>query len=229
MSRARFEKLQHALSRRQSDMTLLTDQVHKAQNISAILRSAEAAGIGTAHMVKPTRGHLLYHNTAGGVGRFTNQVIHDSIEQACNSLQQQGFALYAAHWSERAISYREADYTRPFALVMGAEKQGLSDFAIERADQHLTIPMMGLVASYNVSVAAGIILQEAIHQRLQAGLYARPPKQDEHYWRTLFEWAQPAMAKYCITHGLAYPELDEDGDIIPPADPRYRLPPKRGE
>lgn len=224
MSRARFEKLQRALDRRQPDMTLLADQVHKAQNISAMLRTAEAAGIGTVHMVKPERGHLVYHNTAGGVGRFTTQVTHDHIAGACDHLQQRGFALYAAHWSERAISYREVDYTRPFALVMGAEKYGLSDTAAERADAHLTIPMMGLVASYNVSVAAGIILQEAMHQRLRAGHYERQPVRDEHYWRTLFEWAHPEMAKYCITHGLPYPSLDADGDIIPPADPRYRIP-----
>lgn len=224
MSRARFEKLQRALARRQPDMTLLTDQVHKAQNISAMLRTAEAAGIGNVHMVKPERGHLVYHNTAGGVGRYTTQVIHNSIEQAYDDLRQQGFVLYAAHWSERAISYREMDYTRPFALVMGAEKYGLSDYAAEQADAHLTIPMMGLVASYNVSVAAGIILQEAIHQRQHAGLYDREPVKDEAYYRTLFEWAHPDMAQYCQTHKLPYPPLDEDGDMIPPADPRYRMP-----
>jgi tRNA (guanosine-2'-O-)-methyltransferase len=139
-------------------------------------------------------------------------------------LRQRGFTLVAAHWSDRAIHYREFDYTQPFALVMGAEKKGLSDYAAHEADAHVTIPIMGLVESYNVSVAAGIILQEALHQRQQAGHYLRGCAEDERYRHTLFEWAQPDMARYCIQHKLPYPELDEDGDLIPPASARYRRP-----
>lgn len=224
MSRERFEKFKQVLRQRQADMTVLTDKVHKAQNISAILRTAEAAGIGTIHMVKPERGHLVYHNTAGGIGRFTEQVVHDTIEQGYDHLRDQGMQLYAAHWSDRAIDYREADFTRPFALVMGAEKHGLSDYAAREADAHLTIPIIGLVESYNVSVAAAIILQEAMAQRSAAGLYEREVAIDEHYHRTLFEWMHPKMVKYCRKHKLPYLPLDEDGDIIPPEDARYRRP-----
>ncbi|MDQ2076007.1 tRNA (guanosine(18)-2'-O)-methyltransferase TrmH [Marinimicrobium sp. ABcell2] len=224
MSRSRFEKFKQVLRQRQADMTVLTDQVHKAQNISAILRSADAVGIPEIHMVKPERGHLVYHNTAGGSGRFTGRVIHNSIEQGMQHLRAQGFQLYAAHASERAKHYRNLDYTRPFALVMGAEKHGLSDYAREHADEHLMIPMIGMVESYNVSVAAGIVLQEAMHQRQQAGLYDRETPEDEQFQRTLFRWAQPAMANYCDRHQLPYPELDEDGDLIPPDDPAYRIP-----
>ncbi|MBU2885600.1 tRNA (guanosine(18)-2'-O)-methyltransferase TrmH [Gilvimarinus agarilyticus] len=224
MSRERFEKFKQVLRQRQPDMTVLTDKVHKAQNISAILRTAEAAGIGTLHMVKPERGHLVYHNTAGGIGRFTEQVVHENIEQGMAHLKGQGMALYAAHWSDRAIDYREADYTRPFALVMGAEKHGLSDYASREADAHVTIPIIGLVESYNVSVAAAIILQEAMQQRQKAGLYEREVNEDEHYHTTLFEWMHPKMVRYCKAHKLHYPAIDEDGDIIPPKDERYRRP-----
>ncbi len=224
MSRERFETFKKALRQRQPDMTVLTDKVHKAQNISAILRTAEAAGIGHIHMVRPERGHLVYHNTAGGIGRFTSQTVHDTIEDGCSALREQGFALYAAHWSDRAIDYREADFTRPFALIMGAEKRGLSDYAAREADAHLTIPNMGLVESYNDSVAAAIILQTAMQQRAAAGLYERPIEEDDNYWTILFEWMHPKMVKYCRKHNLPYPEMDEDGDIIPPEDERYRRP-----
>ena len=224
MSRERFEKLRQALHRRQPDMTVLADQVHKAQNISAVLRTAEAVGIGDIHLVKPDRGRVVYHNTAGGSGRFTRQIIHNTIEDGIQTLRTQGFTLYAAHWSARAINYREADFTQPFALVLGSEKLGLSDYAARETDAHLEIPMMGLVESYNVSVAAGIILQEALRQRQEAGLYQREPVQDDNYHRVLFEWMQPDMARFCKQHQLPYPALDEDGDIIPPDDYRYRSP-----
>ncbi|WP_049723361.1 TrmH family RNA methyltransferase [Gilvimarinus polysaccharolyticus] len=224
MSRERFEKFIRVLHQRQPDMTVLTDKVHKGQNISAIMRNAEAAGISEVHMVRPEHGGVVFHNTAGGIGRFTSQRVHERIEDGFKHLRQRGFTLIAAHWSDRAVHYREADYTQPFALVMGAERDGLSDYAALEADAHVSIPIMGLVESYNVSVAAGIILQEAMHQRQQAGHYLRGCIEDEHYHQTLFEWAQPAMARYCKQHKLPYPKLDEDGDLIPPAAGAYRRP-----
>ncbi len=224
MTQRRFAKLQEVLRSRQPDMTVLTDQVHKAQNVSAILRTADAVGIGEVHMVRPERGRFVYHHTSGGSARYLQVQVHTSVEDAVRRLRDQGFSLYAAHWSDRAINYRDADFTRPFALVMGSEKLGLSDYAARQADCHLTIPIMGMVASYNVSVAAAIILQEAMQRRLEAGFYRRPVVEDQAYRDTLFRWAQPDMADYCDRHGLPYPELDEDGDLVPPADPRYRCP-----
>src|SRR5690625_5808418 len=129
-------------------------------------------------VVTAQRGDLVCHDPAGGSGRFTDPVLHNTIGGGMAQLRGLGFKLYAAHVSERARPYRELDYTRPFALVMGAEKNGLSDYALEQADEHLMIPMAGMVASYNVSVAAGIVLQEAMHQRQQAGLYARAVPED---------------------------------------------------
>mgnify|MGYP001160539840 FL=1 len=225
MSRARFEKFKQVLRQRQHDMTLLTDQVHKAQNISAMLRTADAVGMPEIHMVQPSRGRLVYHHTAGGSGRFTGTVVHPDIQTGMGVLRDKGFKLYAAHWSDRAMHYREADYTQPFALVMGAEKEGLSDYAAEQADEHLTIPIIGMVESYNVSVAAGIILQEAMHQRQQRGMYDRELDEwDPAVREILFRWMHPQMVRYCERYGLPFPDMDEDGDMIPPKDERYRSP-----
>ncbi|MGD8175784.1 TrmH family RNA methyltransferase [Marinimicrobium sp. ARAG 43.8] len=225
MSRERYEKFKQVLRQRQTDMTLLTDQVHKAQNISAMLRTADAVGMPTIHMVQPHRGRLVYHHTAGGSGRFTGTVVHPDIQTGMQALRQKGLKLYAAHWSDRAIHYREADFTQPFALVMGAEKEGLSDYAAEHADEHLTIPIIGMVESYNVSVAAAIILQEAMHQRIRVGRYDQSLDENNPEVKdTLFRWMHPKMVRYCERFNLPFPELDEDGDIIPPQDPAYRSP-----
>lgn len=225
MSRSRYEKFKQVLRQRQPDMTLLTDQVHKAQNISAMLRTADAVGIPEIHMVQPERGRLVYHHTAGGSGRFTSAVAHPDVQTGIGELRRRGYKLYAAHWSDRAIHYRDADFTQPFALVMGAEKEGLSDYAAQEADEHLTIPIIGMVQSYNVSVAAAIILQEAMHQRQAKGMYEREmDENDETVRRTLFQWMHPQMTRYCERNDLPYPEMDEDGDMIPPKGPAYRRP-----
>lgn len=223
MPQARYEKFQQVLNRRQTDMTVLTDRVHKAQNVSAIMRTADASGIAKIHMVKPVRGRLVYHHTAGGAGRFVDVVVHDDLSSGIQALKSSGMKLYAAHWSERSISYRDADFTVPFALILGAEKYGISAEAEAAADEHLTIPMVGACESLNVSVASGIILQEAMHQRMQLGRYDRKLAQDTTYADTMFRWLHPKMAQFCDARNLPYPELDDDGDIIPPKGAEYRM------
>ncbi len=222
MPQSRYQKFQNILNHRQTDMTILTDKVHKSQNVSAIMRTADSVGIANIHMVKPERGRLVYHHTAGGASRFVSVQVHDTLQEGIAMLKQQGIKLYAAHWSDRAVSYREVDYTIPFALVLGAEKYGISELAEREADEHLTIPMIGACESLNVSVACGIILQEALHQRQQAGLYNRSPTQEESYHQTLFRWLHPKMAAFCDVRQLPYPDLDDEGDIIPPVDEAYR-------
>lgn len=223
MPQARYQKFKQVLNQRQSDMTILTDKVHKSQNVSAIMRTADAVGIPSVHMVKPERGRLVYHHTAGGASRFVDVKVYDSLSDGVAHLKAKGMALYAAHWSERAINYRDADFTRPFALVLGAEKYGISDEAAQAADEHLTIPMVGACESLNVSVASGIILQEALHQRRRNGAYQQLPEEDDEYHATLFRWLHPKMAAFCDARQLPYPELDEDGDMIPPEGSEYRM------
>lgn len=223
MPQERYHKFQQVLNHRQTEMTVLTDKVHKSQNVSAILRTADAVGIPAIHMVKPERGRLIYHHTAGGSSRFVEVIAHETLAAGIAQLRADGMALYAAHWSDRAINYREADYTRPFALILGAEKYGISDEAAEAADEHLTIPMVGACESLNVSVASGIILQEALHQRTKTGAYEQPTPQDDAYRDTLFRWLHPKMAAFCDARTLPYPKMDNDGDMIPPEGPEYRM------
>ena len=77
--------------------------------------------------------------------------------------------------------------------------------------------MMGMVESYNVSVACAIILAEAQRQRDQAGLYGTTRLNPDLYQYRLFRWCQPIVAKFCDERGLAYPELDQEGEIINPS------------
>jgi hypothetical protein len=73
-----------------------------------------------------------------------------------------------------AVDYRQCDFTGPSALVLGAEKWGLSAEAAALVDQPIVIPMHGMVQSLNVSVACATLLFEALRQRQAAGLLPRP-------------------------------------------------------
>jgi len=86
----------------------------------------------------------------------------------------QGFQVVVTHLEERAVSFRQIDYTKPTLLVMGNEKDGVSAEIVEMADEVIIIPMQGMVQSLNVSVATALILYEAERQLENAGRYDTP-------------------------------------------------------
>lgn len=215
MTPERMAKIKTVLARRQPDLTLLTDQVHKPRNIAALVRTCDAVGIGRMHAVQPQKSYRPFNGTAKGSQQWVEVQMHESVEHGVQHLKEQGFAVVAAHWSERAQDYREWDFCQPTALLLGAERMGVSDWAAEQADAHLVVPMMGMVSSLNVSVAAGIILQEAQTQRWRNGLYEQMRLSDSEFERLFFEWAHPRVAASYKKMGLPYPELDAEGDIVP--------------
>ncbi|MGD8977248.1 MAG: tRNA (guanosine(18)-2'-O)-methyltransferase TrmH [Gammaproteobacteria bacterium] len=213
MTPSRFARLKRVLSARQPDLTVLMDAVHKSHNIAAILRTCDATGVFRAHAVDPDGDVSRNHMAAGGTGRYVGLRIHDTVHEACDALKTRGFSILAAHFSESAVDYREFDYTRPTAFLLGAELDGVSPQAAELSDGHVVIPMEGLVASLNVSVAAALLLYEARRQREAAGLYRQSRLEPELFSRTLFEWAHPDIAQRCRDQGLPYPALTDDGDL----------------
>ena len=139
---------------------------------------------------------------------------HDNIESALKETKQQGMQLVSAHFSDDAVDYRTLDYTVPTALILGAEMHGVSPAALAASDHQVVIPMLGMVHSFNVSVAAAIILLEAQRQRDLQGSYNRPQLMGLEYEQTLFRWSHPKVAKFCHRYSLDYPAMDVDGGIV---------------
>ena len=217
MTPERFTKLRAILDKRQPDLTVVTDYVHKGRNLSAIVRTADAVGIGDVHCVIGDRDYRAFRGTAQGSQRWVSVHRYREISQPVALLKAKGFQIVAAHLSAEAVDFHRVDYTRPTALLMGAEKAGLSEAAGDLADTHIIIPMMGMVESFNVSVAAGIILSEARHQRQQAGCYDKRRIDQASYDRLFFEWAHPKVREFCRANDLAYPPLRGDGEIANPS------------
>ncbi|MDE3001858.1 MAG: tRNA (guanosine(18)-2'-O)-methyltransferase TrmH [Gemmatimonadota bacterium] len=214
MTPERFARLRQALSRRQPDLTVLMDQVNKSHNFSAILRNCDAAGVLGVHVVPPERGLDLHHGTSAGSKKWVQVHRHPDIASAVHALKRQGLTVLAAHPSTSSVDFREIDYTKPTAIMMGAELHGVSDEGLALADQHLLIPMLGMVHSLNVSVATALILFEAARQRSDAGLYNTCRLEAEDFERRLFEWAYPSIASARRQEGRPYPGLTEGGEII---------------
>jgi tRNA (guanosine-2'-O-)-methyltransferase len=215
MTPERYRKLKRTLDLRQPDLTLLTEQLHKPRNIAALLRTSDAVGIHELNMVWPWDKHRQYSGTAMGSDRWVDIIRHPTMPAAIETLQGRGYRIYAAHLSDQACDYREVDYTLPCAILLGNEKHGVSEQSAGSVDRHIVIPMMGMVESFNVSVAAAIILAEAQRQRMSVGLYATSRLDLQTYEKTFFRWAHPKIARYCDQNDLSYPTVSkEDGEII---------------
>ena len=216
MTPERYARIVGVLDRRQPDLTVIADRVHKPHNISAIVRTCDAVGVGHVHVVWPEddKDFRVLRRQAKGSQQWVDVHEYNRVTEVADRLHARGFTLVAAHFSERAVDYRTLDWTQPMALMLGQEKDGITEEAAAVADVHAIIPMMGMVASYNVSVAAAIMLAEAQRQRELAGLYARRRLSDEEYERLRFRWCHPLVARMCDERGIPYPGLDEQGNIV---------------
>lgn len=213
MTPERLARLRKVLDQRQPDLVMVTDFVHKQRNLSAIVRNCDAVGIMRVFAAIGDEDYRAFRGTTMGSHRWVTVTPTSDLDEALTPLEEQGLQTVAAHLDARAVDYREVDYTRPTAIVMGAERAGLSAQARQRVGHCVTIPMVGMVGSFNVSVAAGIILAEAQQQRQRAGLYDHRRIDDKTYQRLFFQWAHPRLRAFCEERGLRYPELDGEGEL----------------
>jgi 23S rRNA (guanosine2251-2'-O)-methyltransferase len=147
-------------------LIVVLDGVEDPHNLGAILRTADAAG--TDGVVIPERRAagvtaIVAKSSAGAsehlpIARVTN------IARSLEDLKSRN--LWIVGLDERGTqSYEALDYNMDCAVVLGAEGKGLHDLVARKCDFLVSIPMLGKVASLNVSVAAGVVLYEILRQR----------------------------------------------------------------
>jgi len=222
MTERRFRRIDAVLRHRQRDLTILAEDVYKPHNLSAMLRSADAVGIGTVHAVTPTGGLLpTFSATSASAEKWVTLEVHAQLDSALAAVRDQGLQVLAAHLSDHALDYRDVDYVRPTCVVFGNERSGVSAAAASAADAHVIIPMLGMVPSLNVSVATAVILFEAQRQRRAAGCYDHPVLSEFERNDQAVRWLYPRLARHYDAHGWRLPQLDErgslpEGVVVPP-------------
>jgi tRNA (guanosine-2'-O-)-methyltransferase len=212
----RVKRLDAVLALRQPDLTVLAENLHKPRNFSAMVRNCDAVGVNEIQVVAGEDSLRTHWNTSQGAEKWMRIKTHQSPRDACEYLKSNNFQLLAAHLGEATIDYREVDYTRPVALVLGSELFGVSETTLSFVDQQISIPMMGVAQSLNVSVACACVLYEAQRQRQDAGLYDQSRLDPQTLAEQRFEWLHPVLTDYCQRHGLEYPALDQNGDLAEP-------------
>jgi len=213
MTERRFRRIDAMLRRRQPDLTILAEDVYKPHNLSAMLRSADAVGIGRVHAVTPTGGLPTFNATSASAEKWVSLDVHADLHAALEHVRASGMQVFAAHLSAEAVDYRDVDYVTPTCILFGNERAGVSAAAAAAADAHVIIPMLGMVPSLNVSVATAVILFEAQRQRRAAGCYERVALSARERNDLAMRWLYPRLARHYDARGWALPSLTEDGAL----------------
>lgn len=162
--------ISYVVEKGETPLFLLLDGVTDVRNVGAIARSALCCGahgiiLPTSHAASLTEDAI---KTSAGALHKIMLCRTPSVQQAMDVLRLNGIQILGTQMKGSVPVY-ESDLTIPTAVVMGAEDTGISKEVLKRADQLIRLPMAGSFNSLNVSVAAGMILYEALRQRIIAG------------------------------------------------------------
>lgn len=161
------ELLSQVFEKGKTPLLLILDRVTDVRNFGAIARSAECAGVD--FIIIPSRGAAQINGdaikTSAGALHRMKVCREDNLKTTIEQLKESGLQIVACHEKTDNLIY-DADFTKPTAVIMGSEEDGISNEYLKRSDQQVKIPMTGKIASLNVSVATGIVLFEAVKQRL---------------------------------------------------------------
>lgn len=146
---------------------IMLDGVTDVRNFGAIARTCDCAGVDA--IIIPAKGSVSVNadamKTSAGALHSLPVCREKNLKETLQYLKNSGFRIIAA--TEKGdYEYTKADYTGPVCLIMGAEDSGVSYENLALCDEWVKIPILGTIESLNVSVAAGILMYEALKQRI---------------------------------------------------------------
>ncbi|OFY75928.1 MAG: 23S rRNA (guanosine(2251)-2'-O)-methyltransferase RlmB [Bacteroidetes bacterium RIFOXYA12_FULL_33_9] len=148
-------------------LIVMLDQVSDVRNFGAIARSAECAGANAIIVAEKGMAQINYDAIKTSAGALLKIPVcrTKSMMKTVDFVKNSGLKVFAS--TEKAsINIYDADFSVPTAIILGSEEKGISNDLLCNSDELVKIPILGTVESLNVSVAASVVLYEAIRQRL---------------------------------------------------------------
>ena len=177
MTPERKSKLEAVLNKRQPTLHVVLENVDDPHNVGAVLRSCDAFGVVDVHLLYP-KGKMprmgeIRSRSAASAAKWLRFTKWDSPKKLIAFFKKNKVAIVATHMSAKAKDPSKVDLAAPVALVLGNEHDGVSKEMLKAASANVLIPMVGFVQSFNISVAASLLLYEAYRQREKKGMYEK--------------------------------------------------------
>lgn len=157
------EFVEQVLNDRTRYVTVVLEDIYQSQNASAAVRTCECMGVQDVHIIENYNPYEVNSSVLKGSYKWENLIRYRSqennTEMCYKNLRANGYKIYATDPSVENISIDEIEIdTSKIALVFGNELHGLSQYALDHADQHVKIPMYGFTESLNISASVAVCL-----------------------------------------------------------------------
>ncbi len=146
-----------------ADIYLILDNIRSMYNVGAIFRTADAAGIKKLYLcgITATPPRKEIEKTALKTIDHIDWEYRESTKELVLKLKKEGINVVALEQTDQSLDYREFNYQKPLAIIIGHETEGISQEVLDLCDSSIEMPMHGIANSLNVATAAGIILYKA--------------------------------------------------------------------
>lgn len=201
LTERRVARIAEVALRRLASVTVVMENVADPHNASAVLRTAEGLGVATLHVVEQPNKWEKNKAITKGSDRWVEVRRHQGLARCLGDLSAAGFQLLAADVGPGCVPVHEIDVARPVALVFGSEHAGLSKRAISLTDGRFTVPMVGFVESFNVSVSAAITLFDVTRRRREL-LGADGDLDDDTLTRVVERYLEKSIRNPTVVQGL---------------------------
>jgi tRNA (guanosine-2'-O-)-methyltransferase len=187
----RLQKIIDTATARQFSLRVVMENIHDPHNVSAIFRTCDAAGVPKISLLYTFELFPRISKTSSSSANKWIEIEKFNNTKLCyDDLRKQGFKIYASMLNKDAKNIYDIDLTKKIALVFGNEKRGVSPEAEQLSDETFYIPMLGMIQSLNVSVAAAVTLYEAQRQRVLKGMYKKSELPKEELDRLIDKWCE---------------------------------------
>jgi len=159
-------KIEEIIVKRTRHVTIVLEDIFQVHNASAVVRSAECFGLQDIHVIEKRNKFLPNNSIARGSSKWMDIHKYKSTKSCIETLKNGGYTVVATTPHKKSITLSELPINKKIAFLFGTEALGLSQEAMDLADEFVTIPMFGFTESFNISVSVAICLYE-ITQKLR--------------------------------------------------------------
>lgn len=159
LTQSRKQRFLDVLENRTNYLTVAIEDVFQLHNTSAVVRSCDAFGVQSIHVIEERFEKRLDKNISMGAQKWVDVIQYPTTKQCIDSLRNKGYQIVATTPHDNSLTLNDFDFEKKTALFFGTEWNGLSETVMKEADRYLHIPMVGFSESLNVSVSAAISIR----------------------------------------------------------------------
>lgn len=190
--------MRSVIENRQTNLTVIMENVHDPHNIAACLRSCDSVGISEVFILNSEErvrkktlqsGGKFGAKSSASASKWLDIHYFEDTQRCFEVVRSRYEQIFSTHLSAEASPLHNMDFAQSCAVLFGNEKDGVTDEALALSDGNFIIPQFGMIRSLNISVACAVTLYEALRQKMDAGHFPSARTAAEKA-ATLEDWAR---------------------------------------